>query len=476
MLKLHPSIIFSIYLTTYICSTIIFSIYPINYDFSIIFVALILIILFFMKEKRVILIVVFIFIALLANDRVINFSINKGLPKGKDIIEVQVIDEPRVFGKSQSFSVDYNNQKISIVTNQFPGYEYGDLVEIAGELKPVNPENKFYGYQKANNIKATYYYPEIKLIKKNNNLRTELRMTLIKIRKNYEKIISRTLPEPQAGLMSGILLGSRADLSEDFSNLLSRVGIIHIVALSGYNITIIAAFMATIGGPFSKKYIFWLSVLGIWMFVFATGLSASVVRAAIMGTLLLLASKFGRKSSALISVLFASALMIFINPNILLYDIGFQLSFAAVCGILFLAPRLENLLKAKESYFGRLIIATFSAQVFTIPLISYYFERISIISLIANFFVLPFIPIVMLIGFISSSAGFVSIWLSEKLSIIVWVVLSYIIKISEFLGSLKIAEIEYSMSFLIIVAVYIVLFEIILIIKKKKKYENTKTS
>lgn len=467
MLKLHPSRVFSIYLIIFLFATALFSVKTINYNFSKIIIALIIIIIiFFFKERRIRYISLVLFVILLANQRVYLTNI-KEQKINNQYVKSQIVDEPRIFGKSQSFTINAGKNNYNIVTSQFPEYEFGDNLIIVGDIETLDSSNEYYRYYISRNIQGSYYYPKIKKINGKKSILTLLRRRLIGIRKKYEDIISKTLSEPQAGLLSGILLGSRADLSEKLSELLSKTGVIHIVALSGYNITIISAFMTLIGRGFSKKYVFWFSTVGIWAFVFATGLSPSVVRAAIMGTLLLVASNFGRKSSATISILFASVLMVYLNPNILLYNIGFQLSFAAVCGILFLAPIIEKLLKFENKFWSSMIIATLSAQLFTTPLISYYFERISLISPVTNLFILPFVPIVMLLGFVSSSVGLLSLWLSLKLSIINWALLSYFVKVVEFLGYFKYSEIHYSMSAITLVGIYLIIFEIIIILNMK---------
>lgn len=469
------------YLITFVVSIAFLTLFPINYDLSLTIMFLFIIILIFIRQKKIIFFVTFILVFTIASQRIYRSSINEKILFSNDVFRVQICDEPKIFGKSQSFLVSPigdNHTKINVVTNQFPEYSFGDSLEISGQIKGVELENNEYaGYYLSKNIKASYYYPKIITVKyyEQNIFHKYLliiRRYLINVRKGYEKIISRTMPEPEAGLLSGILLGSRANLSDDFTELLAKTGIIHIVALSGYNITIVASFFAIVGKPLVKKFTFWLSIIGIWVFVFATGLSASVVRAAIMGSLLIIASMFGRRSSAFISVIFASSLMIFFNPYVLLYDIGFQLSFSAVCGILFLAPRLEKSLNIENSFFGKLLVATFSAQIFTIPIISLYFGRISIVSLLTNLLVLPFIPFVMLFGFISLSVGYISLWLSEKLLIITWVILSYFKQIVRLLGNLELAEIEYQMNIVTLVGIYIILFELIIIFKKRSRYEQ----
>ncbi|MDD3481084.1 MAG: ComEC/Rec2 family competence protein, partial [Patescibacteria group bacterium] len=211
------------------------------------------------------------------------------------------------------------------------------------------------------------------------------------------------------------------------------------------------------------------SIFGIWAFVFATGLSASVVRAAIMGSLLLLAGKIGRKSSAFNAILVASSVMVFLNPSILIYDVGFQLSFAAVIGIIYLAPHLEKPFVIFGKGLSTIMAGTIAAQLLTIPIISYHFGRVSLISLLANILILPFVPILMLLGFLVATIGLTSLWLASLLAFIPWVLLSYFFLVARELGSLSFAEATYEMSFFTAVAIYLILFEVIYIFGRRAK-------
>ncbi|MBW6431732.1 ComEC/Rec2 family competence protein, partial [Patescibacteria group bacterium] len=193
-----------------------------------------------------------------------------------------IVTEPRLSGQSQIFlaqSVDQNTT-IQIRTSQFPFYEFGDYISISGKIEGL--ENNSYakdqrGYFLTNNIKATAYYPKIKKINyQPGELKgywLDFRKKLITVRKSLENNIYRSLPEPQAGLLAGILLGTRAELSLETKDILTKVGLIHIIALSGYNVTIIAEAMRLGLRQYSARLSFWGSFFGIWIFVATTGFS-----------------------------------------------------------------------------------------------------------------------------------------------------------------------------------------------------------
>ena len=138
-------------------------------------------------------------------------------------------------------------------------------------------------------------------------------------------IVNHVLPEPHAGLLNGILFGTKATLSKELYNALIRTGTLHIVALSGMNITIIALIMRSILLPFvSRRIASALTILGIILFVWFVGASPSVVRAAIMGSISLLAIVLGRQAWSLLSWVLALGIMLVIKPS-WIGDISFQL-------------------------------------------------------------------------------------------------------------------------------------------------------
>lgn len=390
---------------------------------------------------------------------------------------LEIVTEPRLNNQSQTFlaqSVDQGS-RIQVRTTQFPFYEFGDYISISGQIEGLESNNYIQnqkGYFLTNKISATAYYPEIRKISYQQgafgNYWFNFRRKLITIRKSLENNIYRSLPEPQAGLLAGILLGTRAELSSETKEILTKVGLIHIIALSGYNVTIIAEAMRLGLRQYSARLSFWGSFIGIWLFVAMTGFSSTVVRAALMGSLIIFAQKIGRRASALISVLVASAIMILFNPYILLYDIGFQLSFAAVFGILFLAPLISKYFTVFGKVLGPILAATLSAQLFTFGVISFYFERISFVSLFANLLVAPIIPLVMLLGFLGGVASYVSIWFGSKLFYVTWFLLTYIIEISNFLGRFKFAELSLGISLSNLIVIYLLLFQVLVILKRRQ--------
>ena len=157
--------------------------------------------------------------------------------------------------------------------------------------------------------------------------------------------LEKLWPEPESSFMAGLLYGSKSGLPKELSNNFSRTGITHIIAVSGFNITIIASVLMTlaIAAGLDRRRAFWLVVGAEIFFVVFTGLSASAVRAGVMGVLALTAQYIGRTSRIGNALAFTAAVMVLVNPYVLLYDAGFQLSFLATIGLVYVSPWLEGI-------------------------------------------------------------------------------------------------------------------------------------
>src|SRR3989339_569191 len=156
--------------------------------------------------------------------------------------------------------------------------------------------------------------------------------------------------EPESSLMAGLLYGARSGFSAQVNNDFSRAGITHIVAISGYNISVVSKILMSllllIG--LNRRRAFWFAIFGIILFVIFTGASASVVRAGVMGVIVLLASQMGRLSRIGNILVFTAAVMLLFNPFVLVWDAGFQLSFLSTMGLVYLAPILIQYLSVDD--------------------------------------------------------------------------------------------------------------------------------
>jgi competence protein ComEC len=338
-----------------------------------------------------------------------------------------IADDPVPSDKSLRFSAMLKeiegrpiNVRLMVTLPRYPEYKYGDKLVMSGKLAAVSEFNL-----KAN-AAAEVVFPKISSSEPGHG--NIFKKYLYRLKSAMLGVISRILPEPESALLGGILLGTR-DFSEELSAQFRTTGTAHIVAISGFNVTIVAGIFDAMLRRFGRQVSFYGSLFGIIGLVVITGAQASVVRAGIMGVLILLAQRAGRMYASVNALLLTCCVMLIQNPKLLVFDLGFQLSFAALAGLLFVQPRLDGAfpdfpLKAH-------LFPTIAAQITTTPLLLYNFGNFSFVSIVANLLVLPVIPWAMLIGFISVLAGFAlpaaGIWLGAAS----WFVLAYIIKAIE---------------------------------------------
>ncbi|MBI4092303.1 MAG: ComEC/Rec2 family competence protein [Candidatus Kerfeldbacteria bacterium] len=257
--------------------------------------------------------------------------------------------------------------------------------------------------------------------------------------------INRSLPQPEAPFLAGLLLGSREEIPPEVRNDFRITGTSHIVAVSGYNVTIvitmIAAALRTLPLPRVTRSI--LVFAGIIGFVILTGGSPSVVRAGIMGALVVLAREVGRLSDGVHGLIVASSAMVLVSPATLA-SIGFQLSVAATAGLMLFSERFEERLAFVPKVFGLRgsLASTLSAILVTQPLISLYFGQVSLVAPMTNLLVLPLIPLAMATGFsVAMTVGIVPV-LGPLVGWIAWAPLTAIIGIVRLSASLPLAAVK----------------------------------
>lgn len=338
--------------------------------------------------------------------------------------------------------------KILIKTNLYPEYFYGDVLKISGkiELPESNIGNTGFNYKNylaKDGIFLISRNPEIMLLNRPESL--NFYGLLLVLKKNFIAIIDKILPEPTSSFLSALLVGARRTLPSDLIVAFNKTGTTHIVAISGYNISIISIMILNFLSYLflSRKLIFWIVITCILMFTLIAGAGASVVRSAIMGSILVLASREGRFYQVTNAIVFAGAIMLFFNPYLLRYDAGFQLSFLAALGLIYLAPHFNQFFSRLPNFlsFRTNLAATLSAQIMTLPVILWEFGRVSLIATLANVLILPAIPVTMFFGFLAGLSGFISLKIAQILILPSWMLLSYQIFIVKFLSILPFASI-----------------------------------
>lgn len=260
-------------------------------------------------------------------------------------------------------------------------------------------------------------------------------------------VVNSLLPEPHASLLNGILFGTRASMQKEFYQALITTGLLHIIALSGMNISIMTALVAQSTVSLGRKFSIVLTIGLIISFVLFVGPSPSIVRAAIMGSLSLLAIYFGRQNWGLLSLFLASGIMLLYNFS-LIQNISFQLSFLATLGIILANRKADcqnkpGMLNQFKSLFINNLQITLSAQIFTLPIILYNFHRVSLIAPVANILTEWVIQPLMVLGFLISIIGWIWQPFGYPLAWIAWVPLTYFITVVDTLSKIPGASMRF---------------------------------
>lgn len=337
-----------------------------------------------------------------------------------------------------------------ILTLAFPGFDwsYGDRVSVEGVLeKPEAFETdlgrtfNYPGYLLARGV--VYTIPRAEVERLSSDEAHIFIGRILDLKHMFMKKLELLMPEPQVGLSEGLLLGVKRALGDDLETVFRKTGIIHIVVLSGYNVMIVVTFILyVLGRMFGRRLSVIFGLVSIVLFALLVGLSATVVRACIMASLLLIMGLTGRVYLVLRGLMLAGFVMLLWNPYSLAFDVGFQLSFIATLGLILIAPDLERRLLIMPSPFGarEFLVATLATQLFVLPLLLYQIGEFSVVAVIVNVLVLPMVPIAMLLTFFTGMVAFVSMPLAAPLAFLTHLSLTYIIAVAEWFAALPFAS------------------------------------
>lgn len=327
----------------------------------------------------------------------------------------------------------------------YPRFSYGDVVEMSCVLKKPEPIEEFHyeKYLARYGVYAICSRPYINALNQKEG-NTAMR-TILSFKEMVATRINELWHEPYASFMAGLLYGYRGGLGS-LDELFKRSGVTHIVAISGYNITMISTILIKFFSYLliPRKTAFWLIIIGIICFLIFAGLSASVVRAGIMGIIVLIAQQLGRPSRIANVLLLTALCMAIENPYVLLYDAGFQLSFISTIGLIYFSPLLEPYTKYIPDKFAlrESFTSTMSAIIATLPLILFQFNRLSIVAPIVNVLILWLIPWIMGIGFFAVVFSYIFLPLGIAISWIAYMGMEYIVRIVSFFAAFPFATVD----------------------------------
>lgn len=427
---------------------------------------LILISVFFKYKKVVVFgfFILFLFFGIWRSQNIESKIINSGLLKYNDLEQKIVLigivsSDPDIREKSIKLAVDskeliVDNGNINIAgsvlvtTRRYPEYKYGDKLKITGrlEMPPVFEGFNYKDYLKKDGIYSIMSFPKIELI--GSGFGNPIMNILFSVKDKFKETAQQFISPPQEGFLEALIFGDENNMSQEWKDKLNLTGTRHIAAVSGMNITIISAlilnFLLALG--FWRNQAFYFSVILLVLYILMIGAPASAVRAGIMGGLFMAAQHFGRMSAAQRAVVFASASMLFLNPLFLRLDVGFQLSFLAIIGMIYLQPVFSGFLKKIPNFrffpLRTTLSATLSAQVFTLPILIYNFGYIPLISPITNILIVPFLAPITILIFIFGLSGMIFFPLGLILSWPTWLLLAYLIKVIDIFSMFSFASLK----------------------------------
>jgi competence protein ComEC len=329
---------------------------------------------------------------------------------------------------------------------EYADYRYGDRLLVYGTLEtPVSFDDFDYrGYLANQDIYTTVLYPKVTLIDRDNG--QPLLAAIYDFKHRVAAALSNSLPEPQAALAKGILLGERGGIPQSVKDDFTISGTMHILAISGANLSIIAAMLA---GLFTRLFgrrhgIYVILTLAIiWGYSVLTGLQPPVLRSAIMASVFLLAELLGRQKSALPALALTAAVMAIADPKVI-WDVSFQLSFAAMAGLVLIYPACEFIgRKITVKLFGdeglisgiAIVIAesigmSLAASIAILPLTAYYFGTFSLVGLPATVLVLPVLPLIIFTTALTGLTGMILPPLAQVFGYVTWLPLTWLLLVT----------------------------------------------
>ncbi len=377
--------------------------------------------------------------------------------------------------EEQPFSLPENASFLVELRDAEDRIRYGQELSLRGRVKEVEnfqTENgrifDYVHYLEKHAIFAKFSAREYEITREANPWNPLV--ILSRLKDTLLQRISRFLPEPESALLKGILLGEKTALPDWLEEAFRRTGLMHIVVLSGYNVSIvIIAIMSLLAWmrPRTRALFILLSVVA---FVILVGAGPTVVRAALMASFLVFARVLGKLHYAERALLFAAFLMVLVNPWILRYDISFQLSVLATYGIMRYMPKLEAVLHRVPSFlaFRESLSATLAAQLMVAPLILYYMGTFSVVAPVVNMLVLFIIPPAMLFGFLLITLGPILPGAAPILTPISYLSLAYVIFVVDTFSRFRFAEIRVPpFSFLWVLLYYGALFMLTFVLERR---------
>ena len=365
----------------------------------------------------------------------------------KTVLEGVVVADPTTQGKGEALMLKIDDVTVQ-VTGSFAGVSYGDRVRATGTLKlpmPFDTNGRTFDYPKYLRAQSVLYempFAQVSVI--GTGAGNPVVASLLSIKHVLLRGIATAVPAPESDLLAGLLIGEKRSLGDTLTAAFRRAGVIHIIVLSGYNVSVVMnAVIYTLSRILPRLATYGASALFVIGFAVMTGASETTMRAVLMALIMLVATLLRRPADALRVLLIAAAAMALWNPFIVLYDLSFQLSVLATLGLILFSEPIANHLKFVPEFkhfpLREILSTTLATQVVVLPLLILSMGQVSLVFLATNPLILPTIPLAMLLGFIASLAALVSPIVALPFSFVSYLILHYIIAVASWFGSLPFA-------------------------------------
>ncbi len=421
----------------------------------------------------------------------------------KIILTGQIIDGPDIRDRSQKLKVkiDGTESIVLVTVGRYPEYNYLDRIKISGGIKTpaVTDDFNYKIYLLKDGVYSVMDFPKVEVISRERRytLFNFLYDKILFLKEKLRQSIYANFNPPQKFILEGVLLGNNKTMPQDLRDKLNGTGLRYLTAISGVHVLLLSDMMVSLLlalGLWRAQAL--TGSLGfVWIYVILTGLPASGIRAAVMGSIFLLAQALGRQNASSRTIVLAAALMLAQNPMLLRYDAGFQLSFLASMGIIYFKPVITNwleplikrrldridqswrvgklrageILRERAKYILDILSVTITAQLFTIPIMIYNFGALSLIAPLANLLAVPVVYWLMMFGFLASFFGIFFNFLGWVFALPTWLLSSYFLKVMDiFYQPWAVAEIP-ELSWIWLAAYYVLLALAVWFFNKRRK-------
>lgn len=340
-----------------------------------------------------------------------------------------------------------DGKNILISANRFSSAEYGDRVRAVGTLQAPEPfetdSGRTFNYPRylfAHGISHAVPFAEVEVIRHREG--NKLVAFLLSIKHALTTGLSRALPEPSSALAEGLIVGEKQSLGDKLYQAFIASGVVHIIVLSGYNVALVINSVLFISLRILPRLMgYAVAAIFVVGFAIMTGGSETTIRATIMALLMMTARVFRRPAAALRGLLLAAAAMAIINPFLVLYDLSFQLSVLATLGLILFSDTLAARIPFVPKALGlrEIVATTLATQITVLPLLVLSVGTVSLVFLPANALILPAVPLAMFLSFVAALTALLSPSLAAFAGFPAYLMLSGIIIVAEFFGTLPFA-------------------------------------